>query len=55
MKTKAELLQPPIVRVSVNLGNTNEEQTELDPQGGGRGGRIRWGGSRAARSRVFRG
>ena len=37
MKSKAELLQPSIVRVSVNLGNTNEEQTELDPQGGAGG------------------
>ena len=51
MNSKAEFHQPSIVRVSSNLGNTNEEQTGLHPQGGGRGARSRGGRSRAARSR----
>ena len=55
MNLKAEFHQPSIVRVSVNLGNPNEEQTGLHLQGGGRGARSGGGRSRAARSRVCRG
>ena len=55
MKSKTEFHQPSIVRVSASLGKTNEEQTRLNPQGGGRGARSRGGRSRAARSRGGRG
>ena len=42
MNLKTEVHQPSIVRVSASLGSTNEEETGLNPQSGGRGAR-RWG------------
>ena len=55
MNSKAEFHQPSIIRVSANLGNTNEEQTGIQPQGGGRGARSRGTRSRGVRSRGGRG
>ena len=55
MNSKTEFHQPSIVRVSASLGNTNEEQTGLSPQGDGKGARSRGGRSRAARSRGGKG
>ena len=55
MNSKAEFHQPSIIRVSANLGNTNEEQTGIQPQGGGRGARSRGTRSRGVMGRGGRG
>ena len=55
MNSKAEFHQPSVIRVSANLGNTNEEQTGIQPQGGGRGSRSRGTRSRGVMGKGGRG
>ena len=56
MNSKSEFHQPSIVRVSTNLGNSNEEQTSIQSLDGARGrrGSIRRAMSRGNRSRGAR-